>query len=117
MRNAVDHPKQEKGGELHVLNFRLGPEARSVEEPCWALTGYRPNPILVEMGHIEDGLLGVYEELFAGVFECIKGMPQFQLAELPEDQRDPKCPIRLILTLERQFIAQMNASIDAARKP
>lgn len=115
MRNAVDHPKDGKGNALHVLNFRLGTERDSIVEPGWSLTGYAPRPILEEMGYIEEGVLLVYEDMLIGIFECIKGMPQFRLGEIPEKERDPACPIRLAVTLSPEMLAHLHARDTSAK--
>ena len=109
MRNAVDHPKEGDGNALHVLNFRLGTEANTVVDPGWLLTGSPPQSILESMAAIETGLLEVYEELFIGVFECIKATPHIQMVEVPEQKRDPKCPIRFEMALAPSLRKQIEA--------
>lgn len=118
MRNAVDHPKEGNGNSLDVLNFRLGQEANSVVDPSWRLTGNPPEAIVGSMLQIETGLLEVYEELFIGVFERIKGMPFMQLVEVPVQDRDPRCPIRFRATVDHELIKEMQAAqAKAARGP
>lgn len=109
MRNAVEHPKEGARNALHVLNFRLGAEENSVVDPSWLLTGEAPQSIIESMLDIENGLLEVYEELFIGVFECIKAMPHIGLREVPEKQRDPKCPIRFVISLNPSLLRHEHA--------
>lgn len=102
MRNCVDHPKDQPGGSLQVLNFHLvaGPDGDPrATPPAWAVQGEPPQDLLTHMGWIIDGVLEVYEALFAGCFHHIKGLESMFLVERPEAERDPQCPIRLFVSI------------------
>lgn len=97
-RNCVDHPKDEPGGSLHVVNFHLAAGSNGAPiaaPPAWGLQGEPLEDLLTHMGEITDGILQVYEGLFAGCFHLVKGLDAMYLWERPETARDPQCPIRL----------------------
>lgn len=97
MRNAVDHPSGEPGGKLLTENFKLSgsPEHLSLVDPTWCLSGSPKKPILPDMESIIEGIIELGEEIIAALFQKLKHDFPLVLYEIPVEQRDPSCPIRL----------------------
>ena len=60
------------------------------------------------MGTAVENLLGLAEDVFVSwVVDNLKA-PQFmRLAMVPEDRRDPKCPIKWVVTASHQLEEQL----------
>lgn len=97
MRNTVDHPRNEPGGSLVTYNFRLlqTSEGWDLCPPCWGLSGETPAPLLPEMENAIEGLLQLSEDLLAICLLRNRGGFPLYIYEIPEEERDKSCPIRL----------------------
>lgn len=97
LRNAVDHPKDEPRGRLHVYNFRMAVQPSGVLlEPAWALTGEPETPIVADMAAITEGIIQLGEAVLVAMFHKFKpAVPDLVVYEIPEADRDPRFPKRL----------------------
>ena len=97
MRNAVDHPDDKPGGRLTTQNFALGgtPEAPRLINPTWGLSGHPQQLIITEMSELIEGGIELGEEILAGLFYKLKHNFSLVIYEIPAEERDPSCPIRL----------------------
>lgn len=100
MRNAVEHPGG-RSGTLHVENF-MGeehPPTVLVIEPVWFLNTETKSPIARDMDVFTTNLFTFFEET---LLLCIQKFPSgfpVGFAEIPEAERDPKCPVRFRVVL------------------
>jgi hypothetical protein len=97
LRNAVDHPTDLSRGKLVVYNFRLVPSRNGPQlaEPAWCLSGDDPTPMLDDMQTITEGVLRISEDVLSICLLKNRGAFPLYIYEIPEANRDPKCPIRL----------------------
>ncbi len=101
MRDAVDHPKKKPRGRLHVRNFFV--ENRQGQlvlfAPQWWLEGDAMQPITENMGNIIEGVIQLHEHLLIVIFNDLKMNFPLAMYEIPIEQRNPICPIRLKVSL------------------
>lgn len=97
LRDAVEHPTHRRG-PLRIVNFSLasGDGRPTLIQPSWAQGEEEPVPILPEMALVANHLLHFYEELLAGLLIRLEGASWLQIVEIPEAERDPSMPIRLL---------------------
>lgn len=97
MRNAVDHPDDKPGGKLITASFDLGgtPAAPELLDPTWGLLGEPQRPVVAEMDAIIEGIIKLGEEVLAGLFYKLKDNFPLVIYEIPAEERDPNCPMRL----------------------
>jgi hypothetical protein len=100
MRNAVDHPSDQPRGRLVITNFHLITEAEKVvlHDPCWALTGDDPALLVRDMKQAIENILGVGEDLLSVCLLHTRKHP-LVICEIPENDRNPECPVRLYAAL------------------
>src|SRR5258708_27220202 len=102
MRNAVDHPSDEPGGKkLNTQNFSLTGtrDAPDLGEPTWGLVGEPESPLLSDMTTIIERIIELGEDILAGLFYKLKHNFPLVIYEIPVEQRNPSCPIRLRVAL------------------
>ncbi len=106
-RNAIEHPES-KLGPLHVSNFEVFEDQtekrRILREPVWFMNGEHPSSILSDMKTTLLNLLGFSEDLLVVSFVQQNPDSAIQFAEIPEGERDPKCPMRLRAVLDQSKI-------------
>jgi hypothetical protein len=101
MRNAVEHPGG-RNGTLVVKNIALGSVQPPVlVPPSWGFAGAALGPVLPEMDAILQNGLTLFEDLLCACLEKVQPQGPFLIIEVPDDQRDPKMPIRLRVALRR----------------
>lgn len=111
-RNAVEHPGG-YSGDLRIENFSLDPDGR-IAEPAWhrEKDGRRinePSAIRSDMVTTVDNLLGLAEDVCVSwVVDNLKAPRFMRVAIVPEDRRDPKCPIKWVVTASHQLEEQFN---------
>jgi len=111
MRNAVEHPEG-KRGLLHVLNVELigqDSKRRTFQEPVWFLEGESPVGIVPDMRTIIDNLLTFAEDLLIATYMQLHPNSIVQFAQITEQDRDPKCPVRLRAILDQSRLKPNNA--------
>lgn len=97
-RNAVEHPGGHSG-TLHIQNFTILKDGRYLA-PTWNRDDEEPKDLYQDIGVILDNLLSLAEEFLVScnvhkaVFDIIK------YVQIPEQDRDPECPKRIIVQLE-----------------
>jgi hypothetical protein len=106
MRNAVEHPG-EYAGYLHIHNIeiRLDPKTKNplLVPPTWHLNDESRVPILTDFETFITNLLEFAEDLLVLSLEKFDKKFPIVVAEIPEEERDPKCPVRLRMTLTGEF--------------
>lgn len=92
-RNAIEHPGGHSGS-LTVQNIKAIPNG-GIMAPVWQRTGSEARFISTEMAEYCHYLLNFAEEVI--IFGCILktcSFPMVTFAEIPEEERNPECPIR-----------------------
>lgn len=107
-RNAVEHPGGYSGA-LHINNFQPLPDGRFVM-PTWHRDDNPPADIFSDLDVCLDNLLTLAEDILVACIVHTMQHKIIQFGEIPENERDPKCPIRLRATLNQ---AAMGPSIPA----
>lgn len=106
MRNAAEHPEG-KRGPLHVLNIELvsqDDQRRLFQEPVWFLKDEQPFSIVADMRTMLDNLLTFAEDLLIAAYVQLHPGLIVQFAQIPEQDRDPKCPVRLRMVLDQSRV-------------
>ncbi len=108
MRNAVEHPGG-LSGTLTLNNIRVDPnEPDAYIPPTWARTGRRDSNIVKDMDSGLDNMLTLAEDLLAGVvMDKSKAKQLIAIVEIPSENRDPKCPIRLRVAPSSEVVRRM----------
>ena len=98
-RNALEHPKDGPGGRLVIrnVNFTFAEGKASGSDPVWFLTGDSPSSLVVDTQMLNKNLLQFPEDLLA--ISLLKKYPEVPVVirEIPLEEREPKCPVRLQL--------------------
>jgi len=108
-RNAVEHPDG-YNGHLRIENFTRDPDGK-LAEPSWYQEKdgkvLRPtSSIRSDLDAAIHNLLTLGEDvLVSWVAENLN--PAMQIAMIPEPQRDPKCPIKYVVTLSTKLQEQL----------
>ncbi len=102
MRNAVEHPGGHSG-ILHIDNFTSFEEGEKVMvvEPTWYRNDEEKIPIAKSMEVMVSDLLTFCEETLVLCLEKFKEGVPIAIAEIPEKDRNPDCPIRFKMVLNR----------------
>jgi hypothetical protein len=102
LRNAVEHPGG-YSGTLRIKNFALEPDGKLVE-PTWYLEKdgcptAEASSIRADMETALHNLLLLGEDIFVSwATENLKAPEFSRLALVPEERRDPKCPLKWVVT-------------------
>jgi hypothetical protein len=106
-RNAVEHPGG-YSGELRIINFVREPDGR-IWEPTWFLEkdGARvtdPSAIRADMERALHNFLVLGESVVVSwAADNLKAGEWMQVAVVPEERRDPSCPIKYVVTASRKL--------------
>jgi hypothetical protein len=118
MRNAVEHPDGHSG-RLVIANFTLDAN-RVIVEPTWhrekgGKATDEPSSIRADMENLIHNLLTLGEVVFVSwALDHLKGPGTLRLALIPEDRRNPACPIKWTVTLS-QRLEDMLAKAEAEK--
>lgn len=98
MRNAVEHPGG-YSGHLHIQNITLVPPEHPrypiLEPPHWNLNDEPKEPVVENLLTTVSNILEFCEDILV-ICITMSGLPKIVgFAEIPEDERDPACPIRI----------------------
>jgi hypothetical protein len=109
MRNAVEHPDG-KRGPLHILNVELVGQAASplFQVPVWFFEGEQPSGIVSDMQTMLDNLLTFAEDLLIAAYVQLHPTSIVQFTQIPEQDRDPKCPVRIMAVLDESKVKANN---------
>lgn len=112
MRNAVEHPSS-KLGALNISNIELlhtnEKGQRFFQGPVWHFDGKAPSDICKDMNVTTDNILRFAEDMLVVSYIQLNPDTAFQFAEIPENERDPECPIRLRAVLDHSKLKPNNA--------
>jgi hypothetical protein len=110
MRNAVEHPGG-LSGTLTLNNIRIDPnQPDSYIPPTWARTGRPDSNIVKDMDCGLDNMLTLAEDLLVSVvMDKSKSKKLITVFEIPSEDRDPKCPIRLRVGPSPEVLGQLPA--------
>jgi hypothetical protein len=103
MRNAVEHPEG-LSGKLVIANFTLGAD-RKLDEPTWhrekdGKPVGEPSSIRADMEILIRNLATLGENVFVSwAANHLRVPDMMRVAYIPEDKRNPDCPIRWTVTL------------------
>ncbi|MBU1182650.1 MAG: hypothetical protein KKF00_10895 [Proteobacteria bacterium] len=97
MRDAVDHPHEKPGERLLIYNFSIKDQGkeRILHVPKWQLLGDTSIPIVANMAFIIENIIRLSEDVLTFCLLQHRGTFPLYIYEIPEDKRDPNCPIRL----------------------
>ncbi len=97
MRNAVEHPDEKPGGQLMTENFTLRQHGTTFElvQPAWGLSGEPLQPLVPEMDEMIEGTIELGEDILVCLFNKLKVAFPLVVREIPPQERDPACPVRL----------------------
>lgn len=107
MRNAVEHPDG-YNGELVIANFTLGAN-RKIDEPTWhrekdGKAASKSSSIRADMETCINNLLALGEDVFVSwAWDHLQLPEMTRLAYIPEDKRDPICPIKWTVTVSQHL--------------
>ena len=110
MRNAIEHPGG-LSGTLTLQNIRVHPNhAEGYIPPTWERTGRPASDIIKDMDCGLDNMLTLAEDLLGHIVMHKSKFKGITLYEIPVEQRDPKCPIRLRVGLSPELGAKIGKS-------
>jgi hypothetical protein len=107
MRNAVEHPEG-LSGKLVIANFTLGAD-RKIDEPIWhrekdGKLVAEPSSIRADMKACIHNLLTLGEDVFVSwASDHLQVPDMMRIAYIPEDKRNPTCPIKWTVTLNQRL--------------
>ena len=111
-RNAVEHPGGHSG-HLHICNFEFlnNNPNKGISPPCWYRNDDPKSLIHTDLPVILDNILNFSEDILAT--SLIQTGSKFPLViyEVPEEERDPKMPVRLRVTVDMSKL-KLNTSIN-----
>lgn len=112
MRNAVEHPSS-KMGPLNIQNFDLlytnEKGQRFFQGPVWFFNENGPSDISSDMSVTTDNILRFAEDLLIVSYIQLHSDSYIQFSEIPDEERDPDCPIRLRAVLDQTKLKPNNA--------
>jgi hypothetical protein len=116
LRNAVEHPGGHSG-ELRITNFALEPDGK-ICEPTWFLEkdGTRvtdPSAIRADMETAIHNLLLLGEDVVASwAADNLSAGAMARVAVVPEERRDPSCPIKYVVTASRELEERLSKLVQ-----
>jgi hypothetical protein len=108
MRNAVEHPNGRSQLTINNIKFLNRNEPPYFNAPTWQLNNERESPILPDMATFIDNALELCEDILVMLLEKLpKGDVPLVFVQIPEEQRNSDCPVRLIVSLHPDFIQKL----------
>jgi hypothetical protein len=104
-RNAVEHPGGHSG-TLMIENFKITPVG--LTPPTWTRVGNAPRPstfVFHDLDVFQHNMLTLAEDLLLCGIENHPIAPHLPVVffEIPEKERDPKCPVRFRSSVNLPF--------------
>jgi len=97
-RNALEHPGGHSG-TLHIHNFEKG-ENNKIVIPAWHRDEMPLTGIFPDLDVAMDNMLTLAEDVLVSCIVHNGKNKIIQFIEIPEDERNPECPIRIRVTLK-----------------
>jgi hypothetical protein len=116
MRNAIEHPGG-YSGTLTLNNIRIDPnQPGSYIPPTWARDGRADSSIVKDMDCGLDNMLTLAEDLLVGVvMNKSKSKKLITVFEIPSQDRDSLCPIRLFVGPSKEVLGPTAAQQPPAK--
>jgi hypothetical protein len=116
-RNAVEHPGG-YSGHLEIFNFTAVQEPGTKKWkgvfPRWRRNQEQLSSITKDMQLTIENLLNFSEDILALCLRMVGSMLPLVFYEIPEESRDPECPIRLRVTLDQEKLkSQQGGGADS----
>jgi hypothetical protein len=102
MRNAIEHPGG-YSGELTIKNIEFLNKT-TLSEPKWILNNEKESSILKDMNTFISNMIEFCEELFVTSLNKLDTDMPIVFYEIPVEERDSSCPIRLKANVHPDFI-------------
>jgi hypothetical protein len=109
-RNAVEHPGG-RSGYINIDDIKLISKENPpyFEAPKWYRNNEKASPIHADIAVFIENTLELCEDLLVILLEKLpKGDLPLVIVEIPPEQRDPGCPVRLKVTLHLDYIHNKN---------
>lgn len=107
MRNVVEHPGG-RSGQLHIHNIELttSPDSQKIlfVDPTWHLNNEPRVSISEDFNTFIWNLLEFTEDILVLSLEKFDKKFPIAVAEIPKEERNPQCPVRLRVILEEEFM-------------
>jgi hypothetical protein len=108
MRNAVEHPKgksQLKINNIMLINKDKPPYFKA---PTWQLNNEKESSIIPDMATFIENTLGLCEDILVILLEKLpKNNIPLVIVEIPEQERNADCPVRLQVSLHPDYLKQL----------
>jgi hypothetical protein len=96
-RNAVEHPG-EYSGTLTIENFTPRSDGRFTP-PSWHRDNLSPTDLLADIEVAMDNMLTLAEDILVACITKTTKWPIIKFVAIPEQDRKPDCPMRIIVQL------------------
>jgi hypothetical protein len=113
MRNAVEHPGGHSG-TLTIFNVRALKDGRLIP-PSWSRGPEHESDILSDMATTLDNMLTLAEDVLVECAMHTTPFPAIAFYEIPETDRDKKCPKRLKVGLKPEITAAIAQEAESKR--
>ncbi len=110
-RNAVEHPGG-NSGYINIDDIKLISKENPpyFEAPKWYRNNDKSSPIHADMAVFIENTLELCEDLLVILLEKLpKGDLPLVIVEIPHEQRDAGCPVRLKVSLHPDYIQQLES--------
>lgn len=110
-RNAVEHPGG-RSGYIYIDDIKLISKENPpyFDAPKWYRNDDKASPIHADMAVFIENTLELCEDILVILLEKLpkKGLP-LVIVEIPPEQRDVDCPVRLKVSLHSDYIQQLES--------
>ena len=107
MRNAVEHPGGHSG-YLYIHNIEIASDTETKRPifvpPTWNLNNEPRVPVLNDLNTYIWNALEFAEDILVLSLEKFDKKFPIVVTQIPEEERDQSCPVRLRMTLKQEFI-------------
>ena len=107
MRNAVEHPGG-YAGYLYIHNIEIASDTKTkhpvLVPPTWYLNSEPRVSVLNDLNTYIWNVLEFAEDILVLSLEKFAKKFPIVIAQIPEEERDPSCPVRLRMTLPQDLI-------------
>jgi hypothetical protein len=109
-RNAVEHPGG-RSGDLYIDDIKLINKENPpyFEAPTWYRNNDKASPILADMAIFIENTLEMCEDILHILLEKLPTELPLIIVEIPLEQRDTDCPVRLKVSLHPDYLKQLES--------